>query len=90
MTLYERLGVTPHASEKALQQAFYRLAAKFDPNHAANQDSAEVRAQYVAVHNAFRTLSDPEARRMYDQSLKMPSLKQRAQAARAAAGIPKH
>ena len=87
MTLYDRLGITPHASENAIQQAFYRLAGKFDPNHAANRGSADAREQYRAVHDAYRTLSDPEARRIYDRSLKMPSLKQRVQSARTVARV---
>ena len=49
--------------------------------------SADAREQYRAVHDAYRTLSDPEARRIYDRSLKMPSLKQRVQSARTVARV---
>lgn len=84
-TLYDRLGITPQASEKAIQQSFYRLAKKFDPNQPANQAKADVRGQYLAVREAYRTLSDPEARRNYDLSLRMHSLAQRAKTARTVA-----
>lgn len=84
-TLYDRLGITPQASEKAIQQSFYRLAKKFDPGHISNQGKADTREQYLAVREAYRTLSDPEARRNYDRSLQTQSLAQRAKTARTVA-----
>jgi DnaJ-class molecular chaperone len=72
-TLYEQLGVTPQASLNAIQQSFFRLARKFDPDNPANQSSADAHAQYRAVHDAYRTLSDSAARRRYDLSLQTQS-----------------
>ena len=72
-TLYERLGVTPQASLNAIQQSFFRLARKFDPENPANQSNDDARAQYRAVHDAYRTLSDPAARRQYDLNLQTQS-----------------
>jgi molecular chaperone DnaJ len=77
-TLYEQLGITPQASQKAIQQSFFRLARKFDPSNPANKDSATAREQYVAVQFAYRTLSDPAARANYDHGLQTQSLLQRA------------
>lgn len=84
-TLYDRLGITPQASEKAIQQSFYRLAKKFDPNQPANQGKVDIREQYLAMRDAYRTLSDAQARRNYDRSLQVHSLAQRAKAARTVA-----
>jgi molecular chaperone DnaJ len=72
-TLYECLGITPQASQKAIQQSFFRLARKFDPNNPANRDSAATREQYLAVQDAYRTLSDSDARANYDRSLQKQS-----------------
>ena len=72
-TLYEQLGVTPQASPNAIQQSFFRLARRFDPEHPDNQSSDDARAQYRAVHDAYRTLSDPAARRLYDLNLQAQS-----------------
>ena len=83
-TLYERLGITPQATQRAIQQSFYRLAKKFDPNNPANLSRADARAEYAAVHDAFRTLSDPETRRKYDSTLQKLSLAQRVKAQRTA------
>lgn len=82
-TLYERLGVTAQASPKAIQQAFFRLAKKFDPKNPANHGDVNADAQYRSVHDAFRLLSDSELRQKYDHSLQSPTLTQRVQNARA-------
>lgn len=81
-TLYDRLGVTPQASQKAIQQSFFRLVKKLDPYNPDNQSNADARLQYFAVQDAYRVLSDPEARRKYDRSLQMQSPTKRVQSAR--------
>lgn len=72
-TLYECLGITPQASQKAIQQAFFRLARKFDPNNPANRGNVAARDQYLAVQYAYRTLADADARANYDRSLQKQS-----------------
>ncbi len=88
-TLYERLGVPPQASQKLIQQAFYRLVKKFDPYDAVNQGKADAYSQYLAVHDAYRVLSDPEARRQYDLTLCAQPPTQPVQGGRAKAGVSK-
>jgi DnaJ-class molecular chaperone len=68
-TLYDRLGLPPQASTKLIQQAFYRLVKKFDPYNPDNQGTADAYSNYLNVHDAYRVLSDPEARRQYDMTL---------------------
>ena len=82
-TLYDQLGLTVQASPKVIQQAFFRLAKKFDPKNPANQGNAEAGAQYQAVRDAYRILSDSAFRHKYDQSLQAPTLMQRVQHAHA-------
>jgi DnaJ-class molecular chaperone len=82
-TFYELLGVTAQASPKAIQQAFFRLAKKFDPKSPANHGDADAGAKYKSVHDAFRILSDLELRQAYDRSLQAPTLTQRVRNARA-------
>ena len=81
-TLYELLGVTAQASPKAIQQAFFRLAKKFDPKNPANHGDVNADAQYRSVHDAYRLLSDSELRQKYDHSLRSPTLTRRVQNAR--------
>ena len=72
-TLYERLGVTPQASQSTIRQSFYRLVKKFDPYSPANEDDAAARLQYFALHDAYRILSYPDARQKYDLNLRAQS-----------------
>ena len=67
-TFYEQLGITPHASQTAIQQSFFRLARKLDPKNPLNQGNERARAEYMAVQSAYRTLSNPDARCEYDGS----------------------
>jgi DnaJ-class molecular chaperone len=71
------LGITPQASQTAIQHSFFRLARKFDPDNPANRGSAAAREQYLAVQYAYRTLSDSGARANYDRSLQKQSPLQR-------------
>jgi molecular chaperone DnaJ len=82
-TLYDQLGVTAQATPKAIQQAFFRLAKKFDPKSPANHGDADAGARYRSVHDAYRILSDSELRQEYDRSLQSPTLTQRVLTARA-------
>ncbi len=88
-TLYDRLGVTQHATQKAIQQSFHRLVKKFDPYSPANESNADARLQYLAIHDAYRVLSDPEARQKYDLNLRSQSQMHRGANPRGTAGISK-
>ena len=88
-TLYERLGVGPQASPKLIQQAFYRLVKKFDPYNPGNQGKADAYSNYLDVHDAYRVLSDPEARRQYDVTLCGQPPAPAAKSVRSNASLPK-
>ena len=72
-TLYEQLGITPLASQTAIQQSYFRLAKKLDPNNPLNRDGERARAEYLALQNAYRTLSNVQMRAEYDRSLMQTS-----------------
>ena len=74
-TLYEELGVTPLASHTAIQQSYFRLAKKLDPKSPSRQGGKHTREQYVAVQNAYRTLSNSQLRADYDRTLQMQASK---------------
>jgi len=69
-TLYERLGVTPQATQNTIRQSFYRLVKKFDLYSPANEGDAESRLEYFALHDAYRVLAYPDAREKYDLNLR--------------------
>lgn len=83
-THYEQLGLTQQASARAIEQSFLRLSKKYDPKDPANAASDEALAAYQAVHDAYRTLNDPQARRDYDLTLRGQTLAERIKAAKMA------
>jgi len=83
-THYEQLGLTPQASARAIAQPFLRLSKKYDPKEPANAASGDAVAAYQAVHEAYRALNDPQARRDYYLTLRTQTLAERVSAARLA------
>jgi molecular chaperone DnaJ len=63
MSHYQTLGVNPDASPEAIKAAYRRLAIETHPD-VAGPDST---ARFQAVSDAYRVLSDPEARLRYDR-----------------------
>lgn len=63
-TYYEVLGVEPTADEAALRAAFRRLARTHHPD-APGGDAARM----ARVNEAWRVLSDPASRRVYNATL---------------------
>ena len=68
-TLYEQLGVTPLASQTAIQQSYFRLAKKLDPKNPLCTGGECAQAEYLALQNAYRTLSNAQSRAEYDRTL---------------------
>lgn len=57
---YQTLGLAPDASESAIKAAFRELAMRHHP------DTGGEKERFREIHEAYRVLSDPEARRKYD------------------------
>jgi hypothetical protein len=68
ITYYERIGVSPDASRDQIRAAYRRLARRHHPD-AHEGDSS----QMAALNEAWRVLSDPARRAMYDASLRTAS-----------------
>ncbi len=72
---YEVLGVQPEAATREVKSAFRRMAKKHHPDTRSPAGSREAgeRAADAAMRRlleAYRILSDPEKRRIYDRSLR--------------------
>lgn len=64
-THYERLGVAPTASSEEIRAAYRAVARRLHPD----TGSATGEAEMAAVNEAWRVLSDPGRRALYDRSL---------------------
>jgi len=67
--LYERLGVRRDASADAIKRAYFRLAKKLHPDLNRSREAHE---RFLAVKEAYETLSSPLRRREYDETLQAP------------------
>lgn len=68
-SLYEVLGIQMGATCQEIKTAYRRLARILHPDVAANGQGEDTAYEFMRVHEAYETLSDPEKRADYDLSL---------------------
>ncbi|MGD9702393.1 MAG: J domain-containing protein [Acidimicrobiia bacterium] len=68
-THYDRLGIRPDASADEVREAYRRLARRYHPDARGGVSSPEM----AEINAAWRALSDPGRRAMYDASLRSPA-----------------
>jgi len=61
---YKILGISRDADEKAIKQAYRRLARKFHPDVSKEANAEE---KFKELQEAYEVLKDPEKRRAYNQ-----------------------
>jgi len=64
---YKILGVERTADQKALSQAFRKLARQHHPD--VNKGDKQAEAKFKEINEAYQVLNDPEKRAKYDQIL---------------------
>uniref|UniRef100_A0A6N2KYZ0 J domain-containing protein n=1 Tax=Salix viminalis TaxID=40686 RepID=A0A6N2KYZ0_SALVM len=70
LSLYEILRVNPTASQMEIKNAYRSLAKEYHPDAMLDRDDEQSEGvDFIEIHNAYETLSDPEARAAYDMSL---------------------
>jgi hypothetical protein len=68
-SLYEILGISAGASVQEIKSAYRRLARVCHPDVAAIDRKNSSADDFMKIHSAYSTLSDPEKRANYDRSL---------------------
>ncbi|KAL8524103.1 hypothetical protein ACS0TY_013896 [Phlomoides rotata] len=70
-SFYDLLGIQTGASCQEIKSAYRKLARTLHPDVASKYggDSSSSAEDFMRVHAAYATLSDPEKRAMYDSSL---------------------
>ncbi|XVE82481.1 hypothetical protein DITRI_Ditri16bG0008300 [Diplodiscus trichospermus] len=69
MSLYEVLGISVGASNQEIKAAYRRLARVCHPDVAAIDRKDSSADEFMKIHAAYITLSDPEKRAVYDNKL---------------------
>ncbi|KAK7376099.1 hypothetical protein VNO78_34951 [Psophocarpus tetragonolobus] len=68
-TLYEILGIRAAASAQEIKAAYRRLARVCHPDVVPVERKESSTGEFMKIHAAYCTLSDPEKRAIYDSSL---------------------
>ncbi len=64
---YTVMGVTPHATQQQIKEAYYGLSMKYHPDR--NRGSAIAHDKFTELTEAYSTLGNYESRRKYDKGL---------------------
>ena len=64
MNYYQRLKITPDASDHQIKEAYRRLAFEYHPDR--NSKDPQAAEKMKAINEAYAVLSHPEKRRQYD------------------------
>lgn len=68
-SLYEVLGISMTASGNEIKAAYRRLARVCHPDVAATNQKENSTNEFMKIHAAYSTLSDPHKRADYDRDL---------------------
>ncbi|KAL8135515.1 chaperone protein dnaJ 11, chloroplastic [Apium graveolens] len=84
-SLYEILGLSKNASSVEIKSAYRSLAKLYHPDSSESSDGGD----FIRIHKAYSTLSDPSARALYDLSLRAAAkMRERRRYEYAAAAAP--
>ena len=62
---YQVLGISRSAKKEDIRKAYRKLARKYHPD--VNPDNDQAGRKFKEIAEAYKILSDPKSRRMYDQ-----------------------
>ena len=66
-SLYDVLGISMGASSHEIKAAYRKLARRCHPDVVAMNQKEASASQFMEIHSAYSTLSDPDKRAQYDR-----------------------
>lgn len=73
-TLYDVLGVKSGATYRDIKTAYRRLVLEFHPDIVPADQKAESSSEFIRIHDAYATLSDPDKKANYDREMMFAAL----------------
>ncbi|KAI3772854.1 hypothetical protein L6452_04048 [Arctium lappa] len=68
-TLYDLLGISETGTVSEIKKAYKQMALKYHPDVSPPERAEEYTVRFIRVREAYETLSDPEARSVYDRCM---------------------
>ncbi|KAL8208427.1 hypothetical protein R6Q57_007839 [Mikania cordata] len=68
-TLYDLLGISENGTLSEIKRAYKKMALKYHPDVSPPDRAEEYTVRFIRVQEAYETLSDPEAKSMYDNCM---------------------
>ncbi len=65
MEYFEILGVTKDATDQEIKKAYYKLAAKYHPDHLEEEKAVQLLPYFLKITKAYLTLRDQDSRSKY-------------------------
>lgn len=65
MEYFEILGVSKEADDDEIKKAYYKLAAKYHPDHLSTEDAKQLLPYFLKITKAYITLKDSTSRNKY-------------------------
>jgi curved DNA-binding protein CbpA len=65
MEYFEILGVSKDATDNEIKKAYYKLAAKYHPDHLSEDKIEQLLPYFLKITKAYLTLRDPNSRGKY-------------------------
>lgn len=91
-TLYGLLSVSPDADANEIQQAYYQLSRRWHPDRFFRKETGDygerIETVFVALTQAYKTLTDPARRKRYDRDLREAGIDPRGWRGRTAGPKP--
>lgn len=71
-SFYDFLGIGTNESFSEIKRAYRQLARKYHPDASPADRVEEYTRRFIQVQEAYETLSDPQARALYDRDMSLP------------------